>query len=63
MEKTCAGCIHKGCEDAGRGYVFITCSLGKFDRPKAVLEHVPKERKGRVSVERPAWCKLGKSSA
>ena len=60
MDKTCEGCHFLGVEPAGKGYDFLLCNLGKFDRPKGVFEHAKKERDGRPSVDIPAWCKLGK---
>lgn len=60
VDKTCEGCPFLGAEYAGRGYDFILCNLGKFDRPKGVFEHAPAEQGGRPSAPIPAWCKLGK---
>ena len=54
--RSCEGCEHVSVEPAGKGYVFVICGLGKFDRERAAVDVVPEEF-GRTSVPVPAWCK------
>lgn len=57
--KTCNGCDALVMEDAGKGYVFFICTLGKFDRAgRPVIEHA-KIGQDRPGVQVPAWCKKG----
>ena len=57
--RTCKGCDALAREEAGRGYVFFICTLGKFDRAgRPVIEHARIEQ-DRPVVPVPAWCKKG----
>lgn len=56
---SCEGCGYMQREDAGRGFEFCICTLGKFDYAhRPVFDRVLRGHKSLGPI--PAWCKLGK---
>lgn len=57
--ESCEGCGHMRREDAGKGFDFCICELGKFEHiPHPVVERV--RHGGALSGPVPAWCKMGR---
>lgn len=57
--ESCEGCGHMQREDAGRGFDFCICELGKYENiPRPVVERVPKGYDPSGPI--PSWCKMGR---
>ena len=57
--ESCEGCEHMQREDAGRGFDFCICELGKYEKiPRPVVERVPKGYDPSGPI--PSWCKMGR---